>query len=154
LTELISVQKDLKYLDLNYCEGYSDESDLDYYESNLDGSDLDYCDCKLDDETLKFTRTFIIIFENQWIKDFEILQYATLPKLQILTFEIKCAAVERELLEMIVEFSPKKFHELTINSKLESEITMEESNVKVIEEFIKLGVIKEIKIFNDISWFC
>ncbi|CAG8589221.1 9944_t:CDS:1 [Funneliformis caledonium] len=300
LTELISVQKDLKYLDLNYCEGYSDESDLDYCESNLDGSDLDYCDCKLDDEsqllanipnTLNKLHIFgrpchmqlsfisklsnlqelsLSFLKTNGLKDFEILQYATLPKLQILTFEIKCAAVvylinflenngknlkkldlgkkkffdnslnlaisnfctnltslrftysyktldslklilngceqlesmdilssvncrgcqDFILLEMIVEFSPKKFHELkvdmgscvdqviafqwgfepifkcwanrvpciplslTINSKLESEITMEESNVKVIEEFIKLGVIKEIKIFNDISWFC
>ncbi|CAG8602152.1 6168_t:CDS:1 [Funneliformis caledonium] len=104
-----------------------------------------------------------------------------LERLEILRCEFLLD--ERELLEIVVEFSPKKFYELSIDlgvhiysetfqwglrsilerwanrvpciplsltfaSCSELDIELSKSNIKIIEKFKKLGVIKEFKISN------
>ncbi|CAI2181684.1 14891_t:CDS:2 [Funneliformis geosporum] len=129
-------------------------------------------------------------------KDLYTLKYILIGYEQLESIDILCCnddyILERELLEMIVEYSPKNFHEikidmgcnvdldtafqwnlksifeswakrvpciplsLTITSNLESEIKLQESNVELLEKFKKFGVIKEFKIFNDMTedWHC
>ncbi|CAG8487419.1 8730_t:CDS:1 [Funneliformis mosseae] len=108
-----------------------------------------------------------------------------LESLDFLCGDCEDYILEREFLEMVVEFSPKKFHELklemgsyvdadtafqwgfktifkrwanrvpciplslTIITKIESEIILDKRNEKLIKKYKKLGVIKEIKIFNE-----
>ncbi|CAG8563568.1 4842_t:CDS:2 [Funneliformis caledonium] len=98
LTELISVQKDLKYLDLylDYIYDDSIESELDdYYYSYSDESDLDYCDKHLDERQslAKIPNALTKLHIKKRIKRFKNLQHVILPQLQILTFEYKCPKV-------------------------------------------------------------
>ncbi|CAI2191132.1 10148_t:CDS:1, partial [Funneliformis geosporum] len=269
LAELISVQQNLKYLNLDYCNNYLDEGQL---LSRIPNTLTKIHIVQPHQMQLSFLSTLsnlqelsLSFFRKKGLKDFKNLQYVTMPQLQILMFEDKCPSDERLInflknngknlkvlgfgkkkcfndslslaiakfcpilrslrvkyrdsdslkvilkgceqlesidilyddenydfileseLEMVVELSPKKLHEikidmgcyvdlettfqwelksifncwskrvpciplsLTITSNLESEIKLQESNVRLIEKFKKLGVIKEFKIINDMN---
>ncbi|CAG8641869.1 3868_t:CDS:2 [Funneliformis mosseae] len=112
--ELISVQKDLKYLDLylDYIDDDSIEAELDdYYYSYSDESDLDYCDKHLDE------RQSLAKIPNALTK-LHIVGKPCCEQLESLDFlcgdDCEDYIMEREFLEMVVEFSPKKFHELKL----------------------------------------
>ncbi|CAG8593866.1 15193_t:CDS:2 [Funneliformis mosseae] len=153
LTELISVQKDLNYLDesdLVYCNKHLDErQSLAKIPNTLTILHIVGKPCHMQlsfiSKLSNLQELSLSFIRKKGLEEFKNLQHVILPQLQILTFKYKCPKVgylinfleingknlkkldlgknysfnnslnlAREFLEMVVEFSPKKFHELKL----------------------------------------